>query len=247
MDPAAMIPHGRALLAYSNGEVDARLTIRREDGLEVSLPVSHFFRSPAEFTPIEIQALERCQGHILDVGAGTGLHSLVLASRGHAVTAIDISPRAVEIMAARGVGDARCADVFDFQGGPFDTLLMLGHGIGIVEDLPGLDRFLEHARGLTRVGGLLLLDSLDARRTDDPAHLAYQEANRTAGRYLGATRVQFEYTGEAGPYCGWLHIDPSTLREHSEVAGWSCEILLEEESGDYLACLTCHKPGRIES
>ncbi|UCC73980.1 MAG: class I SAM-dependent methyltransferase [Gemmatimonadota bacterium] len=239
MDPHAMIPHGLALLAYFDGEASAQLVIRRDDGFEASLPASHFFRQPAQFSPIEVAALERCRGAVLDIGAGTGLHSLDLLSQGRAVTAIDISPQAVEVMARRGVPDVHCADIFHFQGGPFDTLLMLGHGIGIVEDLQGLSRFLAHACKLTRSGGRLLLDSQDVRKTDDPHHLAYHEANRRAGEYIGATRLQFEYAGQAGPYCGWLHVDPQTLREQAEPAGWECEIVLEQESGDYLACLTC--------
>lgn len=233
-----MTPHGRALRAYFDGEVSARLVVRRDDGYEVCLPASHFFREASEFSPIEIAALERCRGHVLDVGAGSGLHSLVLLSGGRTVTAIDISSHAVEIMVQRGIPDVRCADIFQFRGGPFDTLLMLGHGIGIVEDLQGLSRFLSHAGELTRPGGQLLLDSLDVRQTDDPRHLAYQEANRRAGRYLGVTRLQFEYAGESGPYCGWLHVDPQTLREHSEPGGWGCEIVLQQDGGDYLACLT---------
>jgi SAM-dependent methyltransferase len=238
MDPNAMTPHGLALLAYFRGESAARLIIRRDDGLELPLPVSHFFRPREEFSPIEVTALERSRGHVLDVGAGTGLHSLVLLSRGQAVTAIDICPQAVEIMAQRGLPDVHCADLFRFHGGPFDTLLMLGHGIGIVEDLAGLSRFLLYADELAGSQGQLLVDSQDVRRTDDPAHLAYHEANRRAGRYFGATRVQFEYEGKSGPFCGWLHVDPQTLREQADPAGWECEVILEQDGGEYLACLT---------
>jgi hypothetical protein len=114
---------------------------------------------------------------------------------------------------------------------------MLGHGIGMVEDLQGLSRFLAHARGLTRASGHLLLDSRDVRHTDDPRHLAYHEANRRAARYVGEIRLQIEYAGQTGPYCGWLHVDPETLRQQGERAGWHCEIILALDSGDYLAGL----------
>jgi SAM-dependent methyltransferase len=238
MDPNALIPHGLAMLGYFQGNSAAQLIVRRDDGVEHSVPVSHFFRPPAEFSPIELAALERCKGHVLDIGAGTGLHSVVMQSRGRMVTAIDLSPQAVEIMVKRGMRDVHCADVFRYRGGPFDTLLMLGHGIGLVEDLPGLKRFLARAHQLTRSDGQLLVDSLDVRQTDDPRNLAYHEANRRAGHYVGATRLQFEYEGQSGPYCGWLHVDPETLRQQAEQAGWECEIILEQESGDYLARLT---------
>lgn len=238
MDPAAMVPHGLALRAYFRGDSDAQILIRRDDGLEVPIPVSVFFRSPDEFWPVETMALERCRGHVLDIGAGSGLHSLFLESEGRRVTAMDISPEAAEIMSARGLGDVRCADVFDFEGGPFDTLLMLGHGIGIAGDLTGLQRLLSHARRLMCEDGQLLAHSLDVRRTDDPDHLAYHEANRDAGRYVGETRVQFEHGDQVGPYCAWIHVDSEMLGRCAASAGLGCEVLLAEESGDYLACLS---------
>ena len=237
MEPQSMTPQGLALKAYFEGDKAAQLTVRRDDGLEYALPVSHFFRAPAEFTPLETAALERCRGRVLDIGAGSGLHSLELQARGLAVTALEISPEAVAVMARRGVRDARCADIFRFQEAPFDTLLMLGHGIGITENLAGLDRFLELTRRLLALGGRLLLDSTDVRRTDDPRHLAYHEANRSAGRYVGEIRIQLDFGGRKGPFCGWLHVDPETLAERAAQAGWSCEVVLDEPAWGYLACL----------
>jgi SAM-dependent methyltransferase len=238
MNPEAMAPFGLALLAYSRGETSARIVIRRDDGLEDALPMSHFFRSPEEFSLIEAAAIKLCWGHVLDIGAGTGIHSLFLQTRGMPVTAIDVSPQAVGLMKERGVADARCVDVFDLEGDPFDTLLMLGHGIGMVEDLPGLVRFLKHAHRLASAEGGILVHSLDVRSTNDPLHLAYHESNQRAGRYIGEVRLQFEYQGRVGPYCGWLHVDPQTLRAEAVRSGWECEIVLEEDNGDYLAWLT---------
>ncbi len=242
MDPAAMVPHGRAMRAYAEGDLSAQLLIRRDDGNEAPLAVSHFFRPPDEFTSIERAALERCRGHVLDIGAGTGLHSAVLQSKGVTVTAIDINPEAVAIMQGRGIQDVRCADVFTFHGGPFDTLLMLGHGIGVVETLDGLDRFLTHAKTLAAPGCGLLIHSLDVCRSNASEHVAYREATRQAGRYVGEMRLQFEFAGQSGPYCGWLHVDADTLVQHAASAGWSCEAVLEEETEDYLACLTGPQP-----
>lgn len=243
MDPAAMAPHGRALLAYADGDTAAAQIIRRDDGNEASIPVSLFFRPPDQFWPIERAALARCDGHVLDIGAGSGLHTLALEARGLSVTAIDISAEAVAVMRRRGVRDARVCDIYAFDDGLFDTLLMLGHGIGVAETLAGLDRFLAHARRLTAAGGRLLVTSLDVRRSDDPENVAYREANRRAGRYVGEIRIQIEFAGEAGPYCGWLHVDAETLEEHAREAGWTCEVVHGEETGDYLACLTQGRAG----
>jgi SAM-dependent methyltransferase len=233
-----MTPHGLSILAYHQGNTFAALLIRRDDGEEKPLPVSHYFRSPEEFSAIESAALNHCRGHVLDIGAGSGTHSLFLQSRGMLVTAIEISPPAAQVLSERGVSDVHCTDVYDFEGGPFDSLLMLGHGIGMVEDMSGLERFLVHARRLTKVNGDLLVHSVNVSTTDDLVHLAYHESNRRAGRYIGEVRIQLQFEENVGPYCGWLHIDPQTLALKALKAGWKYEMLLEENDGDYLARLT---------
>ena len=237
MNPQAMEPFGNALVAYFEGDTGAEVVVRRDDGLAAPIPVSHFFRDESGFTEIEKNAIMLCKGHILDIGAGTGLHSIVMQRKGCQVTAIDISPQAAGIMKLIGVKDVRYADVFEFDGGPFDTLLMLGHGIGMAESMVGLDRFLSKARTLLTDGGQVIMDSLDVRMTDSPANLAYHEANRQAGRYVGEIRIQFEFRGMNGPFCGWLQVDDETLSQHAGMWGWQCEIIQRGDTGDYLARL----------
>jgi SAM-dependent methyltransferase len=241
MNAKAMEPYGKALLAYLGGDSSVDLIIRRDDGKETAVPVSLFVRAESGFTEMEKTATELCEGRVLDIGAGAGSQSAVLQRKGHLVTAIDISPEAVAVARRRGVADVLCADILLFEGGPFDTLLMMGHGIGMVETIEGLKRFLVHAHSLLAVNGQLLVDSLDVRVTDASENLAYQEANRNAGRYIGEIRMQFEFQGQKGPYCGWLQVDAETLREHSESAGWQCEVVHQGENGDYLARLTRQK------
>jgi SAM-dependent methyltransferase len=241
MKPAAMEPYGRALQTFLEGGRSAQLVVRRDDGVESVIPVAHFFRDEPDLTEIETRAIELCTGRVLDVGSGAGSLSIVLQRRSCSVTAIDISPEAVDVATRRGVTHALCADIFAFEGGPFDTLLMMGHGIGMVETIEGLTHFLKHARSLITAGGQLLLDSLDVRVTEDLANLAYQEANRAAGRYIGEIVMLFAFEGSTGPLCGWLHVDPETLRKHAESTGWTMGILHGEDSGEYLARLVPQK------
>ena len=238
MDPNAMSPFGAALQAYENGEVNVELVVRRDDDVVSPMPISHFFRESSAFTGIEREALERCRGRVMDVGAGTGVHTLELQRRGLPVMALDICPQAVGIMCNRGVRNAVCSDVFSFRKGRFDTLLLMGHGIGMMETIGGLERFLNHARILLARDGQILLDSMDPAVANDPQNVTYHTTNRRAGRYLGEVRMRFEFRGLAGPYCGWLHVDPETLSNHATAAGWLSSIILREASRDYLAQLT---------
>lgn len=241
MRPDAMILHGKSLFDYNNGDRAAEIILRRDDGFETLLPVGIFFRSEPDFLSGESEAVNQSKGRILDIGAGCGVHSLVLQSRGLKVTAIDINNNAVNIMSEKGIKDARCVDVMQFTDGPYDTLLMLGHGIGMAENIQGLNLFLDHAASLITENGQLLLNSVDVRKTADPVHMKYYEANKRKGHYIGEIVMQFEYKGEKGPFFGWLHIDPQTLKKEAENKNWEMEILYQDELGEYLARLTQKK------
>ncbi len=238
MDSDAMVPFGRALKAYHDGRTDAAVIMRREDGFEVPMPVEAFFQGEANFTIFEANAVQLCRGTVLDIGAGTGKLSLAVQKHGCAVTAIDISPEAVDVMRKRGLTNVSCVDAFAYHGGPFDTILLMGHGIGMVESLSGLGAFLAHVRTLIAGDGQLILDSLDVRRTRDPRHLAYHEMKRRAGAYEGEIRVQLAFEEMTGPFCGWLQVDPDLLKRYSETGGWRCSVLMANDGGEYLAKLT---------
>src|SRR5574342_122674 len=115
MDRKAWSAHGRALLDFFNGRTSAEVVVHEADGETEVVPARVFFREAEEFSALEEAALDLCRGRVLDVGAGAGCHSLVLQERGLHVCAIDVAPEAVEVMRKRGVADARCADVFEFQ------------------------------------------------------------------------------------------------------------------------------------
>ena len=241
MTNGAMSPYDLALWDTFQGDMSVKLIVQRDDGLESDLDMDVFFRDKSRFLMIETKALDLCRGKVLDVGAGAGVHSLELQNRGRDIWSIDLAPHAVEIMNARGVRHAQLANIFDFFTGGFDTILMLMHGIGMVGTLNGLDKFLAHAKHLLKSDGIIVLDSLDVRLTEEVVHLNYQEANRKAGRYFGEIRFRFEYKGRTGDYFSWLHVDPVTLQSHAFQQGWESRVIHQEPDGDYLACLARNK------
>ncbi|HIJ64568.1 MAG TPA: class I SAM-dependent methyltransferase [Candidatus Hydrogenedentes bacterium] len=232
--------YGQALLEFFNGDAEATLFVCREDGVRERLPLNSAFRGSTDWA-IDRVALAKCCGRVLDIGAGTGLHSLHLQERGLSVCAIDVSSQACDIMRRRGVCEVHCADVACFDAEPFDTALILGRTIGMVEDLSGLDRFLKRLHNLVNDGGQVLLNSLDVRCTENPVHLAYQAATREAGRYVGEVKWRFEYKEQRGPMLTWLYVDPETLIRHGQEHSWCVEILQQEDDGNYLARLTKEK------
>jgi SAM-dependent methyltransferase len=237
MDLDPWKPHAAAMQAYHEGKRDAVLVVY-DDFERDEVPVSYFFRGPDQFPPLERLALDLSRGRVLDVGAGSGCHSLVLQERGLEVTAIEILPSLVGILRDRGVRDARVATWMDVEGPPFDTVLMLMNGIGLTETLPGLRRFFSEARRLVRPGGQVLADSTDVRVRMDVEAGRTGALERPDGRYVGELRFQVEYEGRKGGPFPQLYVDAATLGRYAREEGWSCEIVCEPDRyGNYLARL----------
>jgi 2-polyprenyl-3-methyl-5-hydroxy-6-metoxy-1,4-benzoquinol methylase len=233
----AMKPFGIAIKDYYAGDSKAAVRFYREDGEISDLAISSFFRGPTDIK-LDGIALDNCRGRVLDVGAGVGIHSLYLQNKGFYVCAMDVSSEACEVMRKRGVKEVRRASFAYFKAEPFDTLLILGRSIGMVENIAGLDNFLRDARQLVKRGGQIILNSLDVSKTTDLQHLAYHKTKRQAGQYIGEIKMRLEYKGVKGPVTGFLHVDATTLAGQAEKADWLCEILVQEEDGNYLARLT---------
>lgn len=234
----AIDPFGQALWDYFKGRTDASIVVEREDGYIDEVPVSVFFRKPEAFFPVEKAALEHCTGRVLDIGAGTGIHSLELQSQDFSITAVDVAVLAVEVMKKLGVKDARCLDIFDMPPEKFDTILLLCHGIGIVGSVEGLDRFLNHMKAFVSEDGQLLINSLDVTKTEDPVHLAYHAANRESGRLAGDIKIRIRYNEVMSDWFHWIQFDAEMLEEYATACGWRMEVIAEDAGGEYLARLT---------
>lgn len=231
----SMEPFGLALKEFYEGNKNTKVIFYRDDGFKEDHYVSNYFRTEREFSPLDKRAISLCQGKILDIGAGVGPHALELQNLGFEVLAIDISSHACDIMKKRGVVSAKCASVYDLKKEKFDTILLMGRSIGFVEDLLGLKKFLKYSKILLNPSGYILLDSLDVRNTTNPVHLSYHERNRHLGYYFGEIRLHMEYKGLLGEEFQLLFVDPQTLKNITREVGLKCEILNDEQKGDFLA------------
>lgn len=205
-----MNPFSRALLNYHSGNRNSAFTIRRDDGFQQRIPAAAFFNTD-HFPAIERRALDECRGSILDIGSAAGRHSLELIERGCDVTSLDILPEMEEILKNRGQTKVVIADVIQYSGRRFDTLLMLMNGIGMTGSVDGLTQFLQHAHGLLLSGGQIVCDSIDVGQTKEPQHIAYREKNLSSGLPAGQQSFMMDCEGEDSVEFDWLHIDFESL------------------------------------
>jgi len=230
---------GQALLAYHRGAADTALTVHCNAAEDEPLPAAYFFRTLLQMPDLERLALDESRGRVLDLGAGAGCHSLELQSRGFAeVKAVDVSSGAVQVMTERGVHTVARHDLFaplPPTERPYDTILLLMNGLGLVGTLAGLDRFLAHARTLLAPGGQILATSSDVRylyEDEDGALLL-----NLNGPYYGEVEYSLSYQGRAGKSFPWLFVDAALLNDAAETAGYTADFLGEDDNNQYLVRL----------
>ena len=235
-----MAPHCAAMHDYWAGVQQEPLRIIRSDGYEDVIPVDRFFDD--ELGDGDRQALDRCLGRVLDVGAGAGRHSLYLQAVGHEVYAIDVCSELVsEVLPRRGVRSVEQADIYSYSPKrSYDTILLLGHGLGLAGSLAGLEVLLDRCAQLVRWGGIVIADSLEVSVTEAQVHLTYQENLLRAGRYRGEMSFHLEYGELVGEEFDWLHVDIGTLATVADC--WDVELIWEDEAGNYVAKISNPQP-----
>lgn len=223
---------GRAIADYQSTGMAERLRVFSPMFDEDEIPVATLFRGVDEMPAIERHALKLARGATLDVGAGAGCHTLALQQRGINVTAIDISPLAVETMHRRGVKHALQQDFYDVRG-HYDTILMLMNGIGIVGTLDRLPQFFAQLDRILARGGQVLCDSSDICYVfeDEDGIIELPPGQG----YYGELEYRMQYRDTIGEPFTWLYIDPDTLAEQAARHGYHAEVIARGDHYDYLA------------
>lgn len=223
---------------------------------EDEIPTKYFFRRPKHMNELEKEAIQLAHGHILDVGAGCGCHSLALQrysamtktlkpnhlsmckyhKHNFSLKAIDISPLCVEIMRLRGIKDAQLFNFFDTElEGKYDTILMLMNGIGIVESIANLPFFFKRIDQLLAANGTVYFDSSDLRylyEEEDGSFIVDINA-----KYYGEIDFQMKYKNIESNIFNWLYVDFDTLNFYAQEHGFTATKVMDGEHYDYLAML----------
>lgn len=200
----------------------ANMRVERDDGCVDHEDVSWYFTGPREFPSHEKAALRFARGRILDIGCGAGRHSLCLQRRGLRVTAIDTSPRIVELARARGVQDARVANAcgrLPFREGEFNTIVLFGNNLGICGTLPRFRRMLRELYRITSPRGRILATTRQPSTTKR-VHRSYLRENLERKRAIGQIRVRLAYRGQRGPWFELLLLSPMDLMQIAAKEKW---------------------------
>jgi SAM-dependent methyltransferase len=213
---------GDALLAEFGAPGAGAHVVERDDGfVRCDAGASYFLQQPDWFRG-EAEGLEHAFGRVLDIGCGAGRHAIALQNAGLDVTGIDVSQGAVEVCRARGLKRVRETELVTFakHGEQFDTLVMLGHNLGLLESEARSRSVLGALRSLAAPGAVLVGSNQDPWQTTEPAHLAYNRLNETKGRLPGQWRLRIRRHECTTPWFEYLYLSIGDLTRRFEAAGW---------------------------
>jgi SAM-dependent methyltransferase len=210
--------------------------IERDDGFIGTTDPQRYFSEPDQWPSIERAGLDWVRGRVLDIGAGGGRVSLAVHARGHAVTALDVSPGAAEVLAARGLSAIVLADVFEHaRGGErYDTFMLYGNNLGLLGRRETAPDFLGALAAMSRSGARIVAHGTDPQVGAGSEHLVYHERNRRLGALPGQLRLRVRYRWLASPWFDYLLIGPPDLRALVEETPWRVADLIDEGGPQYV-------------
>ena len=228
--------YGQALLDYQKNGFTEDIKTHSSLGGDDIYPLDYLFRDFNEMPFLEQKALKLANGKILDVGCGSGSHSLFLQKNNKEVLAVDISEGAIETCKLRGINNVQIQDIWKLKNQQFDTILLLMNGAGMCGKLHRITDFLKHLKTLLTTNGQILLDSTDViYMFEDEDGNYIIDANQP---YYGETIFTMEYKNQKGEPFNWLYIDFNNLQRAANFCGLKCELIQEGNHYDYLAKIT---------
>lgn len=239
MEPQIGDAHGAALLAHLEGD-DGAHVIERDDGLVEPMNAAVYFAEPADWPLGEAIVLDHVRGSVLDIGAGAGRYGLALEASGHGVLSLDVSPGAAEVCRRRGLSRVFSGSIFDLDESGFDTFLLAGHNLGLLESPDHSRRFLERLSELARAGARIVGTNRDPYETSDESHLEYHRMNRARGREPGQARLRVRHRRLATDWFDYWFQSRQELATVAEARWWQLTAHEPLFEGSYLAVLERH-------
>ncbi|MEU2612304.1 class I SAM-dependent methyltransferase [Micromonospora sp. NPDC007271] len=213
--------------------------IERDDGLINGAPAGHYLDPPEAWQPHDHRAVDRVRGHVLDVGIGGGRIALHLQQRGVPVTGLDTSAGALRVCRARGVRDLvhGTVDQHTADGRRYDTFLLLGNNLGLIEGRDRAPGFLAALAALARPGAQVIAHGTDPYGTTDPVHVSYHERNRRWGRLGGQLRLRLRYRLLGTEWFDYLVCSADELAGLVHGSPWRLVDVDDQDHPFYLATL----------
>ena len=218
---------GTALTDYYAGLDTEPLWVESDRADTEAYQKEAFFADFEAWNPIEQRAIELCRGHVLDVGAGAGRHSLELQKRDSMVTAVEADAALATLCAQRGVLNVINQEWQQLKSNSLkiDTILLLMNGMGLAGYHNKLLYLARFCHTVLPSGGLVLADS---------SEISYLPPSSKNYRLNDEIYFRFGYKGAHSAWFSWLFAAPGFAKAVFTKAGFDVTIITIEGEDRYL-------------
>jgi SAM-dependent methyltransferase len=214
--------------------------IERDDGYFSAHQSPKIYFSEYRYWPLsEQKAIDFVKGRVLDIGCGAGRHALYLQLKDFSVVGIDSSPLAVKVCKLRGLKKARVMSLenLSFKPNTFDTILMLGGNFGLMGNPKKARRLFKRLGRITSENAIVIAETRDPYKTDNPLHLEYHRLNRSRGRLSGQTRIRVRFEKTVTRWIEWLIVSKEEMEQLINGTGWKISLIIDSEDAGYVAII----------
>ncbi|MDH5483485.1 MAG: class I SAM-dependent methyltransferase [Candidatus Bathyarchaeota archaeon] len=215
--------------------------VERDDGYidPSALGPKIYFSKYEDWAPYHRRAMDFVKGKVLDVGCGAGRHSLYLQKKGFDVLGIDNSPLAIKVSKLRGLKKAKVMSIenIGYRPDSFDTIIMMGNNFGLFGSFKKAQELLKKFHKMTSKNALIIADTLDPYKTDNPDHLEYHKHNKKKGRMGGQVRIRIRFRRYVGRWFDYLMVSKEEMKELLKGTGWKVKEFIDSEGPPYIAII----------
>ena len=229
---------GQMLWAFYEGRRVFEVFERNDGYISVDLPKTYFSEFE-DWAPHQKRAMNFVKGKVLDVGCGAGRHSLYLQRKGFDVLGIDKSCLAIKICRLRGVRKTKLMSIeeINFKLSSFDTVIMMGNNFSLFGGFKKAQRLLKRFHNITSENALIIAESFDPYKTDNPAYLEYYDMNKKRGRMSGQLRCRIRFETHASEWFDWLMVSKSEMEEILDRTEWKVKEFIDSKNSQYIAII----------
>ncbi|MEA3399481.1 MAG: hypothetical protein U9R00_03170 [Patescibacteria group bacterium] len=124
-----------------------------------------------------------------------------------------------------------------FKPKTFDTVIMFGNNFGLFGSFKKAKILLKKFHKITSSNALILAESNDIYKTDDPAHLSYHKFNKKRGRMPGQLRIRIRFKKYTGNWFDYLLVSKDQMKDILKGTGWKVRKFIDSDKSIYIAII----------
>lgn len=161
--------------------------------------------------------------------ASQGISAILLLTKSIGASEADILRETIRIIKGRDTNNADQPGCSPQDTQQLDDIAMMGHRIGMVENLSDLNQFLQNIHRVLKLDEQVMLTSIDLQRV---------ARNNRSAEYKEFNNVKLPNGNLLGPYFCMVRFNAEAIKYQAAKTGWQFQIVYQNDERNYLVLLS---------